>query len=88
MKETITKLLTEELQPTFLDLRDESTKHADHNPAALAGGTHFDLTIVSEKFRGKSRVARHQLIYKILDAQLKGQVHALAIRALSPEEFS
>ena len=83
----ITKLLTEALQPTYLKLNDESASHAGHNPAAKAGGTHFDLKIVSEKFSGKSRVQRHRMIYKILETQLKNQVHALAITALSPEEF-
>ena len=86
MKETILKLLSEHLQPAHINLTDQSASHAGHNEAAKAGGTHFDLKIVSAKFRGKSRIKRHRMIYKILDAQLKGQVHALAITALSPEE--
>lgn len=88
MKETILKLLSEHLQPTYINLTDQSASHAGHNEAAKAGGTHFDLKIVSTKFSGKSRIERHRMIYKILDAQLKGQVHALAITALSPEEYS
>ena len=86
MKNTILKLLTEHLQPTKIELTDQSASHAGHNEAAKAGGTHFDLKIVSAKFIGKSRVERHRMIYKILDAQLKGQVHALAITALIPAE--
>lgn len=88
MKETILKLLNEHLQPTHINLIDQSASHAGHNAAAKAGGTHFDLKIVSAKFTGKSRIERHRMIYKILDAQLKGHVHALAITALSPEEYS
>jgi len=87
MRNLIIQYLTDALQPTYLNLSDESSKHAGHNEAAKGGGTHFDLKIVSAKFAGKNRVERHRMIYKILDAQLKSQVHALAITALSPEEF-
>ncbi len=88
MKETILKLLNEHLQPTHINLTDQSASHAGHNEAAKAGGTHFDLKIVSAKFSGKSRVERHRMIYKILEGPIKQQVHALAITALSPEEYS
>ncbi len=86
MKKQIVDLLTVNLNPTFLQIIDDSAKHADHNSAAKAGGTHFSLKIISANFSGKSRIERHRMIYKILDAQLKGQVHALAITALTPEE--
>ncbi|MCB9771874.1 MAG: BolA family transcriptional regulator [Candidatus Omnitrophica bacterium] len=86
MKQIITQLLQEQLKPTLLTIEDDSAKHADHNPAAASGGTHFDVTIVSEEFYGKSRVQRHRMIYKILDNQIKQQIHALAITALTPQE--
>lgn len=86
MQNTITKLLTHNLSPTFLKVYDVSANHAEHNPAARSGGTHFELIIVSPKFTDKSRIERHRMIYKILAAPLKKQIHALAITALTFEE--
>lgn len=72
----ITKL-TAELAPTFLDVQNESSKHAGH---AYAGEeTHFRITIQSPALAGLSRVAAHQRIYQILDHELKTTIHALAI---------
>lgn len=87
MKNTMTKLLTQNLPTTFLKIYDVSASHAEHNPSARAGGTHFELTIVSLAFTGKSRVERHRAIYKILATPLKTHIHALAITALTPEEY-
>ena len=87
MKDAIIQLLKEHFQPDFLDLEDQSASHAGHNIEAKEGGTHFALTIVSQKFRGKSRVERHRMIYKALEGPIKARVHALAISALSPDEF-
>ena len=53
------------LQPVTLDLRDESEQHAGHAGAASGGG-HWQLTIVSEAFRGKNAVARHRMVYEAL----------------------
>ena len=86
MKNIIIKLLTQSLSTTFLEVLDISASHADHNPAARAGGTHFEMIIVSPKFVGKSRVQRHRMIYKMLAAPLKTQIHALTITALTPQE--
>ena len=51
------------LQPLTVDLRDESVQHAGHAGARPSGGSHWQLTIVSEAFRGKSPVARHRMVY-------------------------
>ena len=86
MKTVIEKLLTENLKPVSLKVRDDSARHAGHNEAAKGGGTHFTVKIVSAEFCGKSRVERHRMIYKILEPGLKKQIHALAISALTPGE--
>jgi acid stress-induced BolA-like protein IbaG/YrbA len=49
-------------------------------------GQHFEAFIVSEAFRGKSRVQRHQLVYAALGERMRGEVHALSMRTLTPEE--
>jgi BolA protein len=74
------------LRPLRLDLRDESGQHAGHAGARPSGGSHWQLTIVSEAFRGKSAVARHRMVYEALGDLMKQDVHALRIEALAPEQ--
>jgi acid stress-induced BolA-like protein IbaG/YrbA len=49
-------------------------------------GHHFEAVIVSAQFRGKTRVQRHQLVYGALGDRMRAEVHALSMRALTPEE--
>ena len=72
------------LNPVTVDLHDESEQHAGHAGAASGGG-HWQLTIVSEAFRGKSPVARHRMIYEALGDLMKRDIHALKIEASAPE---
>ena len=74
------------LQPVALDLRDESAQHAGHAGARPSGGSHWQLTIVSEAFRGKSPVARHRMVYEALGDLMKRDIHALRIEASAPEQ--
>jgi BolA protein len=73
------------LEPEAIELEDESALHAGH-AGARDGGGHFRLTIVSPQFRGQSTLARHRMIYGALAPMMKREIHALSIRALSPEE--
>ena len=56
--------------------------------SSTARETHFRLVIVSDAFKGKMQAARHRMVYKILDEELKreGGVHALQLRTLTIEE--
>jgi BolA protein len=74
------------LNPVSVDLRDESAQHAGHAGAATGGG-HWQLTIVSEAFRGTNAVARHRMIYEALGDLMKRDIHALKIEAFAPEQF-
>ena len=76
----------EQLHPSALDLRDESAQHAGHAGARSSGGSHWQLTIVSEAFRGKSPVARHRMIYEALGDLMERDIHALKIAASTPEQ--
>lgn len=49
-------------------------------------GTHFEATIVSERFAGKRPLARHQLVYATLGARMGREIHALSMRTLTPDE--
>ena len=50
-------------------------------------GQHFEAVIVSRAFAGKSRIARHQLVYAALGDRMKAEIHALSMKTLTPEEF-
>jgi stress-induced morphogen len=52
----------------------------------LAGdGDHYAATVISEAFKGKTRVQQHQLVYAALKGQMGGQLHALALQTVAPE---
>jgi BolA protein len=78
--------LVEALQPTQLDIINESHLHAGHRNSPGTGESHFRVLVVSSAFTGKSRVDRHRLVNEALAAELKGGVHALAIKAYAPGE--
>ncbi len=82
----IREKLTENLAPTRLDVVDDSHKHAGHVGARPEGETHFSVEIVSAAFEGVSRVERQRMVYAILQDELAGPVHALALRTLSPSD--
>ncbi|HEX7791279.1 MAG TPA: BolA family transcriptional regulator [Afipia sp.] len=52
----------------------------------LAGdGDHYAATVISEAFRGKSRVQQHQIVYQSLKGQMGGVLHALALQTGVPD---
>ena len=85
-KDAITNKLREAFSPESLDVSDESQLHEGHAGHRPGGETHFRVYIVSDAFKGKSRIERHRMINSALAAELSGGVHALAIRAEAPGE--
>jgi BolA protein len=85
-KDTITNKLREAFTPESLDVTDESHLHEGHAGHRPGGETHYRLYIVSQAFKGKSRIERHRMINTVLAAELAGSVHALAIKAEAPGE--
>ncbi|AYG96001.1 BolA family transcriptional regulator [Brevundimonas naejangsanensis] len=87
----IRQKLTAAFAPRRLELEDDSWKHAGHHheggiDARDGGESHFRLTIVSDAFAGQNRVARQRAVKVVLKDELAGPVHALSIRAQTPEE--
>ena len=83
--------LTTAFAPTRLELEDDSARHAGHHhdggmDAKPGGESHFNLTIVSDRFAGQGRLARQRAVNAVLSDELEGPVHALSIRALAPDE--
>jgi len=76
--------LSATLLPVILEVQDDSHLHAGH--AGAREGRHFSVRIVSERFNGLSRVARHRLVYAALQALIPRGIHALAIDARAPSD--
>jgi BolA protein len=85
-RERIAETLTAAFAPARLDVIDESHQHAGHAGSRPGGETHYRVHIVSDAFRGKSRIERHRMVNAALAAELAGGVHALAIHASAPGE--
>jgi len=72
------------LDPTTLDLIDESALHAGHQ--GNGGGGHYKLNITSSHFCGKSQIMRHRLVYQALADLIPHKIHALSIHAIATDE--
>ena len=77
--------LEQALSPTHIDIIDESHLHAGHAGAASGAG-HFNVTIISDKFTGKSAIQRHRMVYLAVNDLMPSEIHALSINAQTPEE--
>lgn len=83
----IEAILRDQFAPLHLSVIDESARHVGHAGAA-AGGGHFRVVLVSDRFRGLNRLARHRAVYDALGAAMGGAIHALALQAWTPEEWA
>ncbi len=83
VKENLERKLRQEFVPRFLEVANESHMHG--GPAT---DSHFRLSVVSTRFEGLSRVARHQAVYRLLAAELAAGVHALALHLHTPREWA
>lgn len=83
--ERIQVMLKDALQPDYLDIIDDSQAHAG-DPGAQNGAGHYVVSIVSKQFVGRSMVQRHQMVYSALSSFMPTEIHALRIKALTPDE--
>lgn len=87
MQEIMAEKLARSLQPSVLEIVNESAHHAGHAGDDGSGESHFRVVIVSSLFAGKSRVERQRMVYDLLKTELAGPVHAFSLKALSPDEY-
>ena len=80
----IRECLEKTLNPSQLEIIDDSHLHAGHSGHGGAG--HFQVYIVSEEFNGVATLARHRLVYSALENLMQTEIHALSIKAQSPDE--
>src|SRR5262249_14983555 len=74
------------LSPIELAVVDDSARHAGHAGAAGAAETLFLVTIASRGFEGRTRIERQRMVYALLDAELRGGLHALQLTTRTPAE--
>jgi BolA protein len=84
-KQRIEARLREAFAPADVGVEDDSARHADHAGARSGGETHYRVRVVSARFEGLSRVARHRLVFDALKGEFAGGLHALNIEAVTPE---
>ena len=72
------------LEPSSVAIEDESQRHAGH--AGAKEGGHYKITIVAVAFAGHNTVRRHRMIHEAVGDLMRGRIHALSIRAFSPDE--
>lgn len=78
--------LRERLGADSVEVIDESHLHAGH-AGARAGGGHFAVTVVAAQFAGSNTLKRHRMVYDALADLMKDEIHALSIRAYTPDEL-
>jgi len=83
----IEEAIRESLQAELVTIIDQSARHASHT-GAQSGGGHYQLLVVSERFRGMSRVAAQRLVYAALGDLMTHDIHAISMRTLTPDEWS
>ncbi|MCP5381105.1 MAG: BolA family transcriptional regulator [Kordiimonadaceae bacterium] len=86
VKENIELKVNKSINPEFLEVMDESHKHAGHAGARPEGETHFHINMTASALNGKSRVERQRLIYNILKDELAGPIHALSLNLKGTED--
>ena len=74
------------LSPMRLSIIDESHRHAGHAGARPEGESHFRVEVVSAAFANTSRIERQRMVYAILAEELSSDIHALALKTLTPDE--
>jgi BolA protein len=86
MLEAVRVKLEKALQPCHLEIIDESSLHQGHQGHRPGFVTHVRITIIAEQFVGLTRLERHRRVYEILAKELAFELHALALKALTPAE--
>jgi BolA protein len=85
-QQRLQRRLVEALAPSAIDVVDESHRHAGHAGARPGGETHYHVAIISTRFAGMSRIARHRLVHEIVHDEFENGLHALSLKLLTPDE--
>jgi len=83
IESTLRERLVQAFQPEFIEVTNESHMHN----VPLNSETHFKVVAVSQVFANTRKVARHQRVYALVGDLLEGELHALALHLMTPEEW-
>ena len=86
-QDKIRSILKTQFTAHHVEVTDQSSLHDGHPEAQKSGGGHYAIIVVSTRFADKNLLERHRMIYQALQKELKGEIHALSIKAFSPEEY-
>lgn len=78
--------ITTALGAALVEVQDDSAQHRGH-AGARGGAGHYTVTVVAGRFAGMGRVDRHRAVYDAVGDMIPAEVHALAVRAYTPEEW-
>ena len=81
---TIREHLQQALQPEHIEIVDDSHQHIGH--ASAGGAGHFSVTVIANAFAEQNAVQRHRLVYAALSDLMPDEIHAVSIKAYTPEE--
>ena len=84
--EAIQGVLTEKLNAEFVEVKDDSARHAGHQGGSSGKG-HFNALIIAHIFEKRSLVDRHKLVYGALEDFMNSAIHALSMRTFTPDEW-
>lgn len=84
VQQEIERKLSAGLRPLHLEVINESHQHN----VPPGSESHFKVVLVSEAFEGKNLVSQHRMVYALLSAELKDQVHALALHTYTPAAWN
>jgi BolA protein len=74
------------LDATHVEVIDHSASHEGH-PGAATGAGHFEVVVVSDRFRGLSRLAMQRLVFEALGDLMQTEIHALSMHTLTPDQW-
>lgn len=85
LRSQMEQALNQHFRPSFLEVLDDSGRHLGH-AGNTTGGGHFQVTLVSAAFEEKSLMERHRMVHEALQEWMGQEIHALALKTLSPSE--
>ena len=84
-RDQIAEVLKSALAAAQVEVADDSGLHAGHKQAG--GGGHYRVVVVSDLFQGRALIERHRMVNEAVFGALQEKVHALAIKAMTPQEW-
>ena len=86
IEKRIKNKLVSDIDLAEISVINQSHLHKGHD--GYSPNSHFSVKVISDQFKGKSRIERHKMVYNSLSELIESEIHALKIKALTPAEFA